>query len=169
MIDLDNVLTLHPSARFTVTFMNGLKISELAQRAGVNTSTVRFYERAGLVPDPERSAAGYRLYNPGHETRLLFITRARRLGLSLEQITNLLAVWDGTNCATTREHVIDTIDANLADIAARITELETFAAELRNTRTTLATGPELCDPDLACCTPPIVAPVPVTLNSQRRS
>ena len=162
-------MTLHPSARFTVAVMNGLKISELAQRAGVNTSTVRFYERVGLVPDPERSTAGYRLYNPGHETRLLFITRARRLGLSLEQITDLLAVWDGTNCATTREHVIDTIDTNLADITARIAELETFAAELRLTRTRLATGPDVCDPDLACCTPTMTAPVPVTLTSQRRS
>ena len=149
--------------------MNGLKISELAQRAGVNTSTVRFYERAGLVPDPDRSTAGYRLYNPGHESRLLFITRARRLGLSLEQITDLLAVWDGTNCATTREHVVETIDTNLADIAIRITELERFAAELRDTRTRLATGPEVCAPDLGCCTPAITAPVPVALTTQRRS
>ncbi len=148
--------------------MNGLKISELAQRSGVITSTVRFYERAGLVPDPDRSTGGYRLYNPGHETRLLFITRARRLGLSLEQIASLLAVWDGTNCATTRAHVIDTIDTNLADITTRIAELETFAAELRNTRAQLASGPDLCDPGLACCTPAMTVPVPVTLTARRR-
>ena len=53
--------------------MNGLKISELAERAGVNVSTVRFYERIGLVPDPQRSSSGYRLYAPGHEARLLFV------------------------------------------------------------------------------------------------
>ena len=101
---------------------------------------MRFYERAGLVPDPDRSTAGYRLYNPDHESRLL---------------------------STTREHVDDTIDTNLADIAIRITELERFAAELRDTRTRLATGP-VCDPDLGCCPPAITAPVPVTLNTQRR-
>ena len=134
----------------------------------MNVSTVRYYERAGLVTDPDRSQAGYRLYNPGHESRLLFITRARRLGLSLDQIADLLGVWDGTNCATTRSRVVDILDTNLADITARISELETFVAELRDTRDRLATGPETCGPDLGCCTPTLTTPVPVTLSPNRR-
>lgn len=147
--------------------MNGLKISELAERAGVNVSTVRFYERAGLVPNPDRSLAGYRLYGPAHETRLLFITKARRLGLSVEQVAKLLGVWDGTNCATTRQHVVATVDANLLDIAARIAALETFAAELRDARARLADGPQVCDPDLGCCTGDMSGRVPVSLGLRR--
>jgi DNA-binding transcriptional MerR regulator len=138
-----------------------LKISELAERAGVNVSTVRYYERAGLVPDPERSRAGYRLYGPDHETRLLLITRARRLGLSLEQISDLLDVWDGSNCASTRSRLDEVLEVNLADIAARIVELERFGNELRAVRTQLAGGPERCDRDVDCCTPDIPPTTPV--------
>ena len=86
--------------------MDGLKISELAERAGVNVSTVRYYERVGLVPDPARSHSGYRLYDTSHQTRLLFITRARRLGMTVEQVAELLGIWDGANCATTRAGVV---------------------------------------------------------------
>ncbi len=72
--------------------MDGLKISEVAERAGVATSTVRYYERIGLVPSPARTPAGYRAYDDAAEARLLFISRAKRLGLSLEQIAELLGI-----------------------------------------------------------------------------
>ena len=73
--------------------MDGLRISELARRVGVPTSTVRYYERIGLVPGPARSSSGYRIYDADAATRLLFITRAKRLGLSLEAITELVGIW----------------------------------------------------------------------------
>lgn len=149
--------------------MNGITISELADRAGINTSTVRYYERVGLVGDPERSANGYRCYAPSHETRLLFITRARNLGLSIEQIASLLGIWDGTNCATTRAELADVIDANIVDLHARIVELQAFAAELAEARAQLAHGPTSCEPGLACCTPDMNTTTPVTLNMRRRS
>ncbi len=147
--------------------MNGLKISELAERAGVNVSTVRFYERIGLVPDPQRSSSGYRLYDPGHEARLLFITRARRLGMSIEQISGLLGVWDGTNCGATRAHVVEQIDENLSEVRARVRELEAFAQQLVAARAELTETdtPAICDPDLVCCTPTMVGPTTVTLTS----
>ena len=59
---------------------------------------MRFYERIGPVPDPPRTGCGYRPYDEPHQARLLFITRARRLELNIEQVTELLDVWDGTNC-----------------------------------------------------------------------
>jgi DNA-binding transcriptional MerR regulator len=135
--------------------VNGLKISQLAERAGVNVSTVRFYERIGLVPDPVRSRSGYRLYDPDHQARLMFITRGRRLGLSLEQIAELLVVWDGTNCGATREKIVTLLDLNLVDVRARISELQAFADQLEAARTRLAgaDGPTVCDADLACCAP----------------
>ena len=65
-----------------------MRISDLADRVGVPVSTVRYYERIGLLPDPVRTGSGYREYDEGAATRLLFVSRARRLGLGCEQIAD---------------------------------------------------------------------------------
>jgi len=71
-----------------------LRIGRVAQQADVGIDTVRFYERRGLLPEPQRTAAGYRLYPPGTVTRLRFIRRAKELGFSLDEIGSLLALQD---------------------------------------------------------------------------
>jgi len=78
----------HTSRRDTT--MPQLTIGQLAKRAGVATSTLRYYEEQGLVKPLARSAAGYRLYGPDAEQVLLFIQRAQRLGFSLSDIRLLL-------------------------------------------------------------------------------
>lgn len=85
----------------------------------------------------------------------MFITRGRRLGLSLEQIAELLVVWDGTNCGATREKIVSLLDVNLVDVRARIAEMQAFADQLEAARSRLAAadGPTVCDADLACCEP----------------
>lgn len=149
-------------------YVDRMRISELADHAGVNVSTVRFYERIGLVPDPQRSDSGYRAYDEQHQSRLLLITRARRLGLSIDQITELLGIWDGSNCSATRAEMTRSIDSNLIDIRGRIAELETFAVELERTRSALVTdGPASCTPDLSCCAPATTGRVPVSLLERR--
>lgn len=132
-----------------------MRISELADRVGVPTSTVRYYERIGLLGVPARSASGYRVYDEASATRLLFITRARRLGLSCEQITELLPIWDGINCAAAGERVGRLLDAERAEIAARIAELQAFATSLADVQASLdaASAPEACRTDLSCCVP----------------
>ncbi len=70
---------------------DGLRVGELAQRAGVSAPTLRFYERAGVLAPPQRSKAGYRLYPPEAVADLRFIARAKALGLSLDQIRVLRA------------------------------------------------------------------------------
>jgi MerR family mercuric resistance operon transcriptional regulator len=67
-----------------------LRIGQLAERARVNVQTVRFYERRGLIAEPERTAAGYRQYLPDVVRRIRFIKRAQDLGFSLSEITQLL-------------------------------------------------------------------------------
>ena len=72
----------------------GLTISRLAERAGVGIDTVRYYERAGLLPAPPRRASGYRDYPADAVQRLRFIRRAKELGFTLTEIGELLELSD---------------------------------------------------------------------------
>lgn len=85
----------------------------LARLSGVNAETIRYYEKAGLVPDPPRSPGGHRVYGHVHVQRLSFIRRCRELGFSLDTIRNLLGLVDGGTytCAEVleiaRDHIVD--------------------------------------------------------------
>ena len=118
-------------------------------------STVRYYERIGLMGTPARTGSGYRDYDDDSATRLLFVSRARRLGLSCEQIAELLPVWGGTDCASAHDRVVRLIDGKQAEIAARIEELTAFAAQLDGVRASLkaSSPPPACRTDLNCCVP----------------
>jgi MerR family transcriptional regulator, copper efflux regulator len=98
----------------------------------------------------------------------LFITRARNLGLSIDQIAEMLGIWDGNSCATTRQHLAAVIDTNLGELSQRIADLQAFAADLRNARESLDHGPTVCEPGLACCTPDINTETSVTVSIGRR-
>jgi DNA-binding transcriptional MerR regulator len=143
---------LHPGTRFTVV---SVRISELADHVGVTTSTVRYYERIGLLARPARTQSGYRDYDDQDAAQLLFVARARRMGLSCEQIVDLLPIWNGTNCAAAHERVSELIEAKQAEIAERIAELQRFAAQLDVVRADLegSPPPPACRTDLSCCVP----------------
>ena len=132
------------------------------------TSTVRYYERVGLLASPARTTSGYRDYDDEAVARLLFISRARRMGVSCEQITGLLPIWDGTNCGAAQERVTQLIAEKKAEIAERIAELESFAAQLDLVRLELEANPpsDTCRPDLSCCMPETngVGPIAVELQ-----
>ena len=142
-----------------------MRISELAQTADVPTSTVRYYERVGLLPLPERTSGGYRDYGGDAAARLLFITRARRMGLSCEQITTLLPVWAGTNCEAARDQVGRLVEQKKSEIAERMAELEQFLVQLDEVRDALDREPpvQLCRADLSCCVPQASGPVELEL------
>jgi DNA-binding transcriptional MerR regulator len=146
-----------------------VRISELAASAGVPTSTVRYYERVGLLTLPARTSSGYRDYGDDAAARLLFIARARRMGLSCEQITGLLPVWSGTNCGAAQERVSRLIDEKQAEIAERIAELDKFATQLDTVRAALEAepAPQACRADLTCCVP-VSEVVPVTIELKPR-
>jgi DNA-binding transcriptional MerR regulator len=132
-----------------------MRISELAESAGVPTSTVRYYERVGLMGVPVRTASGYRDYGADEAARLLFVTRARRMGLSCDQVTSLLPIWAGTNCGAAQDRVSRLIEEKQAEIADRIAELEQFSAQLDAVRVALEAEPraDACRSDLTCCVP----------------
>ena len=132
-----------------------MRISELAESAGVPTSTVRYYERVGLLATPGRTASGYRDYGEDAAARLLFIARARRMGLSCDQVTSLLPVWSTASCGATQERVIRLVEDKQAEIAERIAELQQFSAQLDDVRARLQaqSPPPACRSDLTCCVP----------------
>jgi MerR family transcriptional regulator, Zn(II)-responsive regulator of zntA len=113
-----------------------LTIGELAMRAGVTPDTLRYYERLGLVPPAPRTRAGYRVYEPVMVERLAFIDKAKALGLTLEEVREVLRVAaDGTPPC---EHVRAALSRRLREVEARITELEglrrTLARALQRSR-----------------------------------
>ena len=79
--------------------MSTLTIGQVAERTGFTASALRYYEGLGLVMPTTRTDAGYRLYGDDTVHRLAFIARAKQLGCSLDEITDLLAIWDGDRCA----------------------------------------------------------------------
>lgn len=106
-----------------------LKIGELAKAAAVEITTIRFYERKGLLAAPPRRASGYRMYPPSAVRRLQFIQAAKKLGFSLAEIADLLAL----RAQTTRrcEQVRSQAEDKIADIDCRIRELERFRRGLQ--------------------------------------
>lgn len=105
-----------------------LTIGQLAKRAGVGVETIRFYEREGLLAEPERLPSGYRQYPPEAVGRVLFLRRAQRLGFTLKDAKELLALRDDPR--STSRAVRDRAAEKLADIDARIAELAAIRAEL---------------------------------------
>ena len=99
----------------------GLQRAELARRTGCNLETIRYYEKIGIMPDPPRTATGYRTYGDVHVSRLRFILRARELGFAIEQIRGLLRLVDGgtQTCAEVKERT----EQHLADVRAKISDL----------------------------------------------
>lgn len=99
-----------------------MKIGELAGHAGVNVQTVRYYERRGLLPEPERRPSGYREYGPDVLDRLRFIKRAQELGFTLSEIGELLAL--RLDPRTPAAAVKARAEAKIADIDRKMHDLE---------------------------------------------
>ncbi|MEA5419582.1 heavy metal-responsive transcriptional regulator [Spirulina sp. CCNP1310] len=106
-----------------------LKIGEVAAQSGLSVKTIRFYAESGLLkPVMGRSPSGYRLFTPGVLNRLAFIKRSQSLGLSLQDIQELLNVHDRGSlpCGAVKAR----LDAKLQDIQAQIAALAILQAEL---------------------------------------
>ncbi|MFI5733139.1 MerR family transcriptional regulator [Kribbella sp. NPDC051587] len=135
--------------------MSALRAGQLAAASGVNRQTLRYYERRGLLDEPERTPGGHRLYPEDAVTTLRMIKAAQRLGFTLSEVAELLdgarhrhGYGEGAGLqAKTR--------AKLADVEAKLADLTEIAATLR---TALAAG---CD-DLQTCAGTPGCPLPFT-------
>ena len=106
-----------------------LTIGQLAQTTGVPAKTIRYYEAVGVLQAPGRNPSGYRLYTERGVDRLLFVRRARALGLSLQQLQSLTAALDGRGGAV-RPQLMKLVRAQLTAVQHRQAELQLLEAEL---------------------------------------
>lgn len=107
---------------------NLLKIGEVATQAGVRVQTLHFYERSGLLPKPQRSAANYRLYAPDFVRRVQFIKKAQAVGLALEEIKEILDLKDHGKRPCRR--VAELGAKRLREVEAELTRLKAFRRAL---------------------------------------
>lgn len=123
-----------------------LRIGELAAELGLNPKTIRYYEQIGLLPIPPRTEAGYRLYGAADQDRLRFIRKARAVGLTLDEIGEVLALRrEGRRPC---EHVLSLLDAKLAAVDEQLGALTEFRQELVGLR---AEAAETMSTDACVC------------------
>lgn len=100
--------------------LENLTIGLLAKAAGVNVETIRFYQRKGLLLEPDKPYGSIRRYGDADVVRVKFVKSAQRLGFSLDEIAELLLLDDGTHCAeasTLAEHKLQDVREKMADLA----------------------------------------------------
>jgi DNA-binding transcriptional MerR regulator len=98
-----------------------MKIGQVAEESGVSVDTVRFYERRGVLPRPERMPSGYRTYTPATVERIRLARRLQALGLTLDEVIDALHATDGgdVSCESERwrlEAVVERIDAKIDEL-----------------------------------------------------
>ncbi len=153
-----------------------MRISQIAERSGVPATTLRFYESAGLLP-ADRTPAGYRLYGESAVERLAFISAAKHLGLPLEEIGELLTVWEAGACQEVKADLRPRIIARLEEAGQRSAELASFTASLHTALKDLDALPDRtsrCDPDCGFLNPPpptaqVAGPVNVEIATSRQA
>jgi MerR family transcriptional regulator, copper efflux regulator len=131
----------------------GMRISELAEQADIPVSTVRYYERIGLLRPPERQGNGYRRYDESDAEQLAFIGRAKRMGIPLVQVSELIGLWSSGGCRPMQEQIRAFLTGRVAEVRAQRTELAAFAHQLEALLGRIdGTGDEdrLCQLDCEC-------------------
>lgn len=109
-----------------------MRIGELSRSSGTSIETIRYYERAGLLPAPARSEGNYRLYSAAHAERLGFIRQCRHLDMTLDEVRVLLRFRDApqADCG----EVNDLLDAHIGRVTLRIRQLRALETALRGLR-----------------------------------
>ena len=113
--------------------MKKLTVGKLAKARGIGVETVRYYEKRGLLPEPERLPSNYRVYSKDTINRVRFIKRAQELGFTLEEISELLALSEdeGADCGD----ICDKAEEKVKDIELRIKDLMAMKQAIRELRT----------------------------------
>lgn len=105
-----------------------MKIGELAAMSGLSVDTIRFYEKQGLIPPPQRTDANYRMYDADTPRRLVFVRKARDLGFTLQEIGQLLALSEDGHAGA--GDVKERAQAKLGDLDRKIAEMQEMRRSL---------------------------------------
>ncbi len=127
----------------------GMTIGNVASRVGLTTQAIRYYEREGLIPQPGRTHTAYRMYGPEVLGRLSFIKQARLLGLSLNEIKQILRMSEAGHapCCRVRELLagkLEELDRAIADLTRFREELRRFLAKTARMPDQADTSPQVC-------------------------
>ncbi|MCF2533913.1 MerR family transcriptional regulator [Yinghuangia soli] len=137
------------------TRSDGLRSGELADAAGVNQQTLRYYERRGLLAEPDRTLGGHRVYPPESVALLRVIKAAQRLGFTLDEVAELL------EASTHRHGAGRRAKAGLQELAAaKLVEVDARIADLHTIRTALVDAMDAGCDDLAVCAKSACCPLP---------
>lgn len=151
--------------------MPGLRVSELAGRAGLRPSAVRFYERVGLLAPARRSANGYRVFDEGAVDQLMLVAKAKDIGMSLEEIAALTAGWPGGECRSVQARIRGFLSRRVEEVGEQRAALLALEGRLLTALGRLPAqdpGPRRCAPGCGCdaaldADPGAAAPGPVTV------
>lgn len=152
MCRIEFELDLRAGSKVYLRLMGSYRISDVAERTGFSTSALRYYELTGVLNAVDRTDAGYRIYDDRSVDQLRFIGRAKRLGLSLEEITELARLWADDECAPVHHRMSQLVDEKREMVAAQVRELTAFGGQLDVVRDRLREGPKVgaCDESCGC-------------------
>ena len=117
--------------------MKNITVGKLAKYTGINLETVRYYEKIGLLPVPQRTESGYRVYDDNDVKRILFINRAKELGFTLKEIKELLnlKIESGKKCGDVKNiavRKIKNVEKKIEDLIRIKSVLEKLVAQCNN-------------------------------------
>src|ERR671911_1187220 len=121
---------LHSEPKMEIANHRRLKIGELARQTGLSIKTIRYYERRGLLEQPPRTEGGYRLYGREEVARLRFVQRAKLLGLTLEEIRELVELAARCNEGEIVPRLEEVLAAKLQETERKMAELTAFRQNL---------------------------------------
>lgn len=126
-----------------------MQIGEIARSVGLATSAIRFYEEKGLLPEPDRTASGYRDYHPSVVDRLQFIRAGQAVGLTLRELSRVLDIRDRGEAPC--RHVAELLEHKISDVDQRISDLRALRSELVGLREHAdELDPAECPPQSVC-------------------
>ncbi|MDP8932542.1 MAG: heavy metal-responsive transcriptional regulator [Actinomycetota bacterium] len=106
-----------------------MRIGELAEQVGVDPRTIRYYESIGVLPQPHRTDAGYRNYDPEDAERLAFVRRATELNLQLDEIREILALREAGQRPC--DYVLQVARQRIDELKERINDMQRARTELK--------------------------------------
>jgi len=151
---MEVALDIEPVFNLYAVHVVQVAITELSKATGFPSSALRYYERIGLLSPVGRSSGGYRLYDERAVERLGFIARAKRLGLNLEEIIDLVALWEDGPCGPVQARLQALVDEKVEFLNSQIEELTRFRAQLTHVQRSLTSAepPDQCGPGCGCDT-----------------